>query len=96
MCEIASVQNQCLKGSYSNMPASKAFSLKGVRTGELFEVVPPLPFEKGKPSAIIAHTVKGKGISFMENQIKWHHGVPAKEQYVTAVEELDKALLAYQ
>lgn len=55
-----------------------------------------LPFEKGKPSAIIAHTVKGKGISFMENQIKWHHGVPAKEQYVTAVEELDKALLAYQ
>src|ERR1044071_2678679 len=35
-----------------------------------------LPFEKDKPSFIIAHTTKGKGISYMENQVKWHHGVP--------------------
>ena len=33
----------------------------------------------GKPSVLIANTLKGKGISFMENQIKWHHGVPSKE-----------------
>ena len=33
----------------------------------------------GKPSILIANTLKGKGISFMENQIKWHHGVPSKE-----------------
>ncbi|MBL7742505.1 MAG: transketolase [Chitinophagaceae bacterium] len=51
-----------------------------------------LPFEKGKPSVIIAHTVKGKGVSFMENQLKWHHGVPDKNQYETAQNELDKAL----
>jgi transketolase len=51
-----------------------------------------LPFEKGKPSMIIAHTVKGRGISFMENQIKWHHGVPKKEEYELAQQELDHAI----
>ncbi len=48
-----------------------------------------LPFEKGKPSFVIAHTTKGKGVSFMENNIKWHHGVPSEEQYHQALEELD-------
>ena len=48
-----------------------------------------LPFEPGKPSAIIAKTVKGKGISFMENNLKWHHGVPSTEQYQQALAELD-------
>ena len=51
-----------------------------------------LPFEKGKPSVIIANTIKGKGISFMENQIKWHHGVPSEEQYHQAQHELDTVL----
>lgn len=51
-----------------------------------------LPFEKGKPSLVIAHTTKGKGVSFMENQIKWHHGVPNKEQYEQAIKELDQLL----
>ena len=44
---------------------------------------------KGKPTAVIAHTVKGKGVSFMENNAKWHHGVMTKEQYETAVKELE-------
>jgi transketolase len=35
-----------------------------------------IPFTMGKPSLIIAHTVKGKGVSYMEDQVKWHHGVP--------------------
>lgn len=47
-----------------------------------------LPFEPGKPSVIIAKTVKGKGVSFMENNLKWHHGVPTAEQYALAMEEL--------
>jgi transketolase len=51
-----------------------------------------LPFEKGKPSLIIANTVKGKGISFMENNIKWHHGVPDSKQFETAMSELDEKL----
>ena len=51
-----------------------------------------LPFEQGKPSVIIANTIKGKGVSFMENQIKWHHGVPSEEQYHQAQHELDTVL----
>ena len=58
----------------------------------LKEAFAALPFEKGKPSVIIAKTVKGKGVSFMENQLKWHHGVPTAEQYEQAQVELDQLL----
>ena len=58
----------------------------------LKEVFASLPFEKGKPSLVIAHTIKGKGVSFMENSVKWHHGVPDAEQYKTAIAELDMEL----
>ena len=44
---------------------------------------------KGMPTAVIAHTVKGKGVSFMENNAKWHHGVMSAEQYERAVRELE-------
>jgi len=57
----------------------------------LKEAFDSLPFEPGKPSVIIANTVKGKGISFMENQLSWHHGVPNQEQYATAIKELTEA-----
>jgi transketolase len=56
---------------------------------QLKETFDSLPFAKGKPSLVIAHTVKGKGISYMENQLRWHHGVPSAEQYAEAIQELD-------
>ena len=43
---------------------------------------------KGKPTAIIAKTVKGKGVSFMENQVKWHGSAPNDDQYAQAIAEL--------
>lgn len=43
---------------------------------------------KGKPTAIIAKTVKGKGVSFMENQVGWHGSAPNDEQYAAAVAEI--------
>ena len=46
---------------------------------------------KGQPTAIIAKTVKGKGVSFMENQVSWHGSAPNDEQYAAAMEELEKA-----
>lgn len=49
------------------------------------------PKEENKPNFIIAHTIKGKGISYMEKVIKWHHGVPSPEQYDQALAELDQA-----
>ena len=47
-----------------------------------------LPIEKGKPSCVIARTVKGKGVSFAENKPAWHHGVPTQEQLAAAASEL--------
>lgn len=47
---------------------------------------------KGKPTAIVAHSVKGKGVSFMENQAGWHGKAPNDEQYAQAIKELDAVL----
>ena len=46
---------------------------------------------KGMPTAIIAKTVKGKGVSFMENQAGWHGKGPNDEEYKIAMEDLEKA-----
>ncbi len=43
---------------------------------------------KGKPTAIIAHTVKGKGVSFMENNASWHGSAPNEEQRIQAIKEI--------
>lgn len=47
---------------------------------------------KSKPQVIIAHTVKGKGVSFIENQVKWHGIAPKKEELEKALKELDSQL----
>jgi len=57
----------------------------------LVDVFDRLPFEADKPSLILAHTVKGKGVSFMENQKQWHHRVPREAEYAAALEELAQA-----
>ena len=44
---------------------------------------------KGKPTAIIAHSVKGKNVSFMENKVEWHGQAPKAEQYEAAIKELE-------
>lgn len=59
---------------------------------QLRETFADLPFAEGKPSLVIAHTVKGKGISFMENTVEWHHRVPSQEEYANALEELKDAM----
>ena len=46
---------------------------------------------KGMPTAIIMKTVKGKGVSFMENQASWHGTAPNDEQYAVAMADLEKA-----
>ena len=45
---------------------------------------------KDKPFAIIARTIKGKGVSFMENEFGWHGKAPNEEQFKQALEELEK------
>lgn len=46
---------------------------------------------KGMPTAIIAHTIKGRGVSFMEGQASWHGKAPDDDQYAKAISELEKA-----
>jgi transketolase len=49
---------------------------------------------EGKPLAVIANTVKGRGVSFMQDVAKWHHGVPSDAEFTAALRELDDALTA--
>lgn len=51
---------------------------------------------KGKPTVIIAHTTKGCGVSFIENQVGWHHHVPNDEEYQAALKELDERGAQYE
>ena len=48
---------------------------------------------KGKPTIIIAKTVKGKGVSFMDNKAEWHGKAPSEEEYNLAIEELNKIMI---
>src|SRR4051794_30781723 len=48
--------------------------------------------DKHMPTAIIANTTKGKGVSFMEDVAKWHHGVPSDDEYERAIVELESAI----
>ncbi len=48
-----------------------------------------VPWENGKPSCLIAHTVKGKGVDFMEKNLKWHYSSPNKSQLESALEQLE-------
>lgn len=54
----------------------------------LLEAIRRAQVNKGAPTMIIAHTVKGKGVSFMENQINWHGRAPNAEEYAQALAEL--------
>ena len=106
LCAIVDKNTLQITGSTKDVcntdPLDKKFESFGwaVRTvdGHDFEALKAmfdqLPFEKGKPSLIIANTVKGKGVSFMENNIKWHHGVPDSKQYDMAMMELNEKLTA--
>lgn len=63
--------------------------IDGHNFNEIEKTCEKSPFEKNKPSIIIAHTIKGKGISFMENKLEWHYKSPNKEQYNSALKELE-------
>ncbi len=57
------------------------------------QIIPALNMRrKDTPVLVLANTVKGKGVSFMENIAKWHHGVPNDEQYQQALKELDEVM----
>jgi len=65
-----------------------AIEVDGHDHGALLECFARLPLAKGKPTCVIANTIKGKGVSFAENKPAWHHGVPNEEHLALAAMEL--------
>lgn len=60
---------------------------------QILDVLKKCRVRNGKPKCIYAHTVKGKGVSYMENQCAWHGIAPDKEQYEQAMRELDAQMI---
>lgn len=66
-------------------------NINGNDFGEIAAAFKEAREHKGQPTAIIAKTVKGKGVSFMENLVGWHGKAPNEEEYETAMKDLEKA-----
>ncbi|MBN2048307.1 MAG: transketolase [Anaerolineaceae bacterium] len=74
--------------------ASFGFAVRevdGHNLAALCDVFGAVPFEPGKPNLVLANTIKGKGVSFMENDKLWHHHVPGEAEYQAALTELLEA-----
>ena len=68
-------------------------NIDGHNMDSIIDAVTTAKQTKGKPTIIIAKTIKGKGVSFMENQASWHGKAPSEEEYNSAMEELNTALV---
>lgn len=82
-----------VKNSYPLDEKFKSFgfetiTINGNNIEEILRALEKARTIKEKPTAIIAETIKGKGVSFMENQVGWHGKAPNEEQYKIAIEEL--------
>jgi transketolase len=60
--------------------------------GKLKRALSVFPKKMGKPTVIIAHTTKGKGVSFMENSVLWHYRCPKGTEFESAIQELEKEI----
>jgi len=58
---------------------------------QLLNIFQSLPFEPGKPNCVIAHTHKGQGVSFIRDQVGWHHRIPSESELAQALRELEEA-----
>ncbi len=84
--EIAGLDN--IRGKFESFGFS-AIEVDGHNISNLIDAFHTAKQTKGKPTVIIAKTVKGKGVSFMENKVEWHGVAPNKEQYEIAMKELN-------
>lgn len=67
-------------------------SISGDEIEEILSAFKSIDYLGQKPHLIVAYTTKGKGVSYMENDPKWHHGVPSEEQYHLAIEEIQNRI----
>ena len=104
LCLIVDNNNLQIDGTIEEVmnstPIDKKFESFGFNTinvnghniEELINAFNNAKLEKGKPTAIICKTTKGKGVSFMENQVGWHGKAPNEEQYKQAIMELKEGI----
>ena len=102
LCVIVDNNNLQIDGSVDNVMniypidekfrsfGFEVFTVNGNNIDELITIFEKAKTIKGRPTAIVAKTVKGKGVSYMENQVGWHGKAPKEEEYKIAMEELDK------
>jgi transketolase len=64
--------------------------IDGHDLGEIDATLRTVPFEKGRSNCVIAHTIKGKGVSFMEDKVLWHYRPPSAEDLRCALKELER------
>ena len=67
--------------------------IDGHNISSIIDAITTAKQTKGKPSIIIAKTIKGKGVSFMENKAGWHGKAPSEEEYNMAIADLDNAMI---
>ena len=104
LCLIVDNNNLQIDGTIEEVmnsrPIEKKFESFGFNTinvdghnmEKLINAFNSAKLEKGKPTAIICKTIKGKGVSFMENQVGWHGKAPNEEQYKQAIMELKEGI----
>ena len=59
---------------------------------EILATLEKLPLQPGRPTCVVAHTVKGRGVSFMEKQLLWHYRPPDAKELQRALEEIENHL----
>ena len=62
--------------------------VNGHNVGEIEAALASVPFAPGRPSCVVAHTIKGKGVSFMEDKLLWHYRAPDEDELARALTEL--------
>ena len=102
LCVIVDNNNLQIDGSVDNVMnvypidekfrsfGFEVFTVDGNDIDELITIFEKAKTVKGKPTAIVAKTIKGKGVSYMENQAGWHGKAPKEDEYKTAMEDLNK------
>ena len=80
-----------LKGKWEKF-GFNVIEINGNNYEEIVQALNEAKTVKGMPTLILADTVKGKGISYMENKASWHHGVMTEEQYELAISELEEKI----
>jgi transketolase len=64
-------------------------TVDGHNIAQLIEAIENIDHHCGKPHVILARTIKGKGVSFIEDQAAWHHKIPVDDQITKAIQELE-------